>query len=659
VGDVARRAPVYLIALLFSAALGVLITAAPASAHAVLVSSSPADGSVVARAPARVSATFDEPVGVSADSLRVFAPNGARADSGPTVHGSKPTQIVVPLKRGLGPGTYTVSWHVISADSHPVSGALTFSIGAPSSTAVKPASLSTPPSQVVGVLFGVVRWLDFYCFALLSGTVTFVIWCWPAGATRPSVLRLTMGAWGGLATSVLAAVLLQGVYGAGQGMSHLFWPNVLHATLYSRYGRALAVRLLLVVAALFAFTTTLAGLPGKGPRQRAVTGTAWGLLTAALAATWSVADHAGTGIQVGLAVPADIIHLSAMATWLGGLAMLVTVVLRRHQPSGRDPARTTASRRSQAATVDAAQAVIRFSPIALGCVLAILATGTYLAWRGVGTLGALTGTAYGRLLLVKIAGLCVLIGLGYLARRRIAGGLHAPVTALRTAAPMTAAVPARVKAGVAASPAARASGTSSTPAVRGGVAKGRRRGEGGNGHSRAGAPVTAEGGENAGNGVPDVARMVVTLRRLRWSVAAETVIAITVLAVTAVLVNTPTGRESYFPPAVAKVAFDTGAAGGRGTIAVTVTPARLGPNRLRISVTGTNGRPYRPAQLEVALLLPARHLGPLPVHLTRAGPGEYLGGPAVISSSGNWQLQFTVRSDAFDEVSLVTHLSIH
>jgi len=75
---------------------------------------------------------------------------------------------------------------------------------------------------------------------------------------------------------VLAAVLLQGVYGAGQGVSHVFLPDVLHATLYSRYGRALGVRLVLVVVALFVFTITLGALPATDRGARASAGAVWG-----------------------------------------------------------------------------------------------------------------------------------------------------------------------------------------------------------------------------------------------------------------------------------------------------------------------------------------------------------------------------------------------
>jgi copper transport protein len=631
----------YLVATGLLAALAVLAGAPAAWAHATLVSTSPADGAVVARAPARVSATFDEPVGVSTDSLQVFAPNGARVDTGITAHGSQPENITVALRPGLGKGTYTVGWHVISADSHPVHGAFTFSVGAPSSTAVNPAALGPPSSKLVGIAFGVVRWLAFCCFALLFGAVAFVIWCWPAGASRPPVLRLAMGAWGGLAGSVLAAVLLQGVYGAGQGVGHVFLPDVLHATLYSRYGRALGVRLLLVVAALFVFTITLGSLRAEGRRARTAAGVAWGILTAALASTWAVADHAGTGIQVPLAVPSDIIHLSAVAIWLGGLAMIATILLRRPRPPGPKSGGGAARRRGQAATAEAAQAVSRFSPIALGCVAAIVVTGTYQAWRGVGTWGALTGTTYGRLLLLKIAAMCALIALGYLARRRIAEGLRAPVAAM----PVSAAEPVpagHTKAGAGARPGRNNAGLGARP-----------------GQGSAGTGALPGRGSTGTGAWPDSGAMAVSLARLRWSVTAEAVIAATVLAVTAVLVNTPTGRETFTQPASATVAFDTGGPGGRGSISADVTPARLGSNQVRVSITRTAGGPYRPQQIQAALSLPARGLGPLSVPLTPDGPGHYLGGPVTVTITGQWQLRITIRSDAFDETTVTVPVSVH
>ena len=436
---------------------------------------------------------------------------------------------------------------------------------------------------------------------------------------------------------MLAAVLLQGVYGAGQGVGHVFLPDVLHATLYSRYGRALGVRLLLVIAALFVFSITLGSLRAEGRRARVLAGVAWGILTAALASTWAVADHAGTGIQVPLAVPSDVVHLSAVAIWLGGLVMIATILLRRPRMPGARLAGGAVKRRGQAATAEAARAVSRFSPIALGCVVAIVVTGTYQAWRGVGSLGALTGTTYGRLLIVKIAAMCVLIALGYLARRRIAEGLRAPVATMAISA--TDVVPAaKIKAAIGARPGHRKADLAE--------------------HKADLAERPGRDGADSG-AQPDSGHVAVTLAKLRWSVAAEAVIAVTVLAVTAVLVNTPTARETFTPPTTTTVAFNTGGPGGRGSIELTVTPALLGPNQVRVSITDSAGRPYRPQQVQAALSLPARQLGPLSVRLVPDGSGHYLGGPVTFTITGQWQLQITIRSDNFDETTVAVPVSVH
>lgn len=629
------RRPARLLISLFLAAVATFAVTPAASAHAALVSTSPADAAVVAIAPASISANFDEAVGVSADSLRVYAPNGQRADTGDTKQGADAQQITADLLSHLGNGTYTVSWHVVSADSHAVSGAFTFSVGAPSSTVAVPSGLGQSASRLTGAVFAVARWLGFLSFAVLIGAVMFVICCWPAGAGRAGTLRLVMGAWAALTAATLAAILLQGVYGADQGISHLFWPDVLHATLHSRYGQALGMRLLLVVFALFAFSVTLGSLPAASHRARIAAGTVWATLMAALAGTWAVADHAGTGSQVALAVPSDIVHLSAVAVWIGGLVTLVAVALR--SAGSPEDAGRAARRRYQSTTADAAQAVSRFSPIALGCVTAIVLSGTYQAWRGTGSIGALMETTYGHLLLLKIAALGALMSLGNLARLRVRH-LQAPVEAIR-AGQVTALRTAR------ADSAAVTVALGARPDRRSNQASRSNRDAGYEARSNSTRIAEADAQLNAEGAA-------VTLSRLRWSVSAEVIIAVAVLAVTAVLVNTPTARESFNPPVSAVARFDTGGPGGHGGVDVVVIPAKLGPNELRITVTDPAGQPYRPQQVEAVLTLPGHNLGALPVTLTSSGPGAYRADALVVPFAGPWRLRLTIRSDAFDETTV-------
>ena len=649
-----------LVAMLFLTGFVLLAGASAALAHATLESTSPADGSIVRHPPTQVTATFDEPVGISSGSLKVFAPDGAEVDTGGTKHGSVPAEIVIALKPGLANGTYTVGWAVVSADSHHVSGAFTFSIGAPSATKVNPDNVNQTGSPLVSLAFGVVRWAAFTCFALLIGAVGFVLWCWPAGASSPLVLRLTMGAWSGLAGSVLAAVLLQGVYGAGDGVSRVFFPNVLHETLYSRHGRALGIRLILVIVALFVFTAILGNLRAEGRRVTAAASATWGVLAVALAATWATADHAGTGIQVPLSLASDTIHLSAAALWLGGLTMLATIVLRRPGSPAARAARSRVNRKTRPATVEAVQAVERFSPLALACVCALLVTGTYQAWRNVGSWPALFDTTYGRLLLIKIAAMCVLIGLGYLARSRITA-MRAPAPAVRVSVvQMVMAGLPRVSVGARSGVRMPGAGDGHGHGAANGSSHGATVNGTSNGSFNGSSNGAANGSSNGSNGSsPDSGHATVTLRKLRWSVAAETIIVSAVLAVTAVLVNTATARETFTRPVSAAVAFNTGGPSGRGHVAITVTPAVLGPNHVGVSVTGSAGRPYSPQQIAVSLLLPARHLGPLPVALRQDGAGRYASGSITVPITGQWQLQITIRSDAFDETTVVVPVPVH
>jgi copper transport protein len=123
-------------ALLCSFVVGVLVllTGAPASAHASLVSSDPAEGAVVAVAPERLVLTFNEPVRL--DQVRAFTPDGG--DWAVDAEAQDNRLVVVP-QADPGTGTVVVAWKVTSEDGHVVGGSLTFSIGSPSAGTVAPA----------------------------------------------------------------------------------------------------------------------------------------------------------------------------------------------------------------------------------------------------------------------------------------------------------------------------------------------------------------------------------------------------------------------------------------------------------------------------------------------------------------------------------------
>jgi copper resistance protein C len=108
-----------------------LVAPAPAFAHAVLVDSSPKQGAQVEKVPVQVALKFDEPVREPA-FVAVTAPDGSSVvDGDPHVVGAIVSQAV---KDG-GDGSYTIAYRVVSADGHPVTGEVTFGVGAAARTA--------------------------------------------------------------------------------------------------------------------------------------------------------------------------------------------------------------------------------------------------------------------------------------------------------------------------------------------------------------------------------------------------------------------------------------------------------------------------------------------------------------------------------------------
>jgi methionine-rich copper-binding protein CopC len=138
-------------ALAFAVGAGVLLLvagAAPASAHASLVRSSPADQSSVATGPSTVKLTFDENVRMPSVIL-VTDSDGASVVAGKTTVVDNIAS--TPVKTGTS-GNYTVAYRVVSADGHPVSGRLTFTVGSAAPGAGGAERSSGPPARVIGMI---------------------------------------------------------------------------------------------------------------------------------------------------------------------------------------------------------------------------------------------------------------------------------------------------------------------------------------------------------------------------------------------------------------------------------------------------------------------------------------------------------------------------
>ncbi|MGL4727376.1 MAG: copper resistance CopC family protein [Bosea sp. (in: a-proteobacteria)] len=111
----------------FAAILCLMFAAAPALAHSELRRSSPANGAALNAAPEAIELTFNEKVQVTA--IRLYRDGGTEiALERPAITERATERRLLPA---LSAGAYRIEWRAISADGHPVGGAIRFRIGTP------------------------------------------------------------------------------------------------------------------------------------------------------------------------------------------------------------------------------------------------------------------------------------------------------------------------------------------------------------------------------------------------------------------------------------------------------------------------------------------------------------------------------------------------
>ncbi|MFD6878589.1 MULTISPECIES: copper resistance CopC/CopD family protein [unclassified Streptomyces] len=617
------RTPSTVLALVVAVLALLLGGAGPASAHASLSGSDPADGVVLKTAPRQVTLTFTESVSFSDDSVRVLSPDNERANPRPAQHADgKDNTARVELSDTLPQGTYTVAWRVVSADGHPISGAFVFSVGKPSGTAAVVAT-GSPEDTAAGRLYGFFRYVAYSGLALLVGAVAFVLVCWPTSAAVRRVRRLPAVGWVTLAVSTLALFLLRGPYETGGPVTSAFDLAQVGRTATGRPGAALIVRLVLLAAAAVFLRRSVVRLErnegGTPPGDLGAGVRLFGaVLALALAFTWGAAEHAAAGIQVPLAVPVAVLHLVAMGVWLGGLITLL-ILLGRRGPGGRDVP---------------ASAIGRFSTLAFASVAVLVGTGTYQSWRQVGSWDALFTTSFGRTLVVKVAAVVLVLCAAYFSRRWTARLVQeAPPVAETSAVPE----PARVRA-------VETVGAPLSP-----VSTGPR-----------GAAGLPDGGEPGADTGPSVAEADGHRRGLRRTVAVEAVLGVAVLAITTLLTGTQPSRAAdgisaaaaQEPQAkVVTIPFDMGTANHRGTVQITLAPGRVGENTVEAVVFTADGGLATVPELRLTLTQAELGIGPLDAELKNQ-KGYWATYDLRLPMAGEWTLNLTVRTTDIDQVTV-------
>ena len=566
----ALRTGSVLVTSMAAVVLGLLVALAPpALAHAELVASAPAGGARLTAPPTELVLRFTEPVTLVRDGLRLLDATGRPAGTGEPRRAGR--EVRLPVLPGLADGAYVLAWRVVSADSHPVAGAVPFVIGEGDlAAATDLAETSTAGSPLLTrAVFTGVRWAAFLGLVLLVGTVAFSLLCWPAGATDRSVRRLIRIGAAMLAAATVGGLLLQGVYTTRRPLLDVVDPVLLVETLGTPYGIWAAVRLMLVAA----IAGTLPYVFGRRPSAAVPGLLPLGLL---LLLTFAASGHAVAATNRSLAIASDVVHLAAMCVWLGGLVVLAVRLLPSTDVAPLVPV------------------LPRFSRVAFTSVCALALTGAYQAWREVGSQNALTGTAYGRVLLAKLALVAALLALGNLGRVWVRRHLTRPVVYA---------------------------------------------------HAEAVQVQTPADGLRAAD-----------VRRLRRSVTGEVVLAGLVLGITAALVAIPPGRTASDrapstavapTPAPGPVAATLELPDGN-RVRLAVDPARAGANTVELHVTTAAGRGLAAEEVRAAASLPERGIERLPVTLHSLGPGHYAAHGAQLPFAGDWRFAVTVRTSETD-----------
>ena len=358
------------------AALTVLVgAAAPASAHATLVSSDPAEGEVLDATPDVVTFTFDEAVSLPASAVQVFDATGEPVES---ESAARDKLVTTDLPEELADGSYVVVWRAISADGHPIAGSLTFAIGAPSAEVAAPQVETGGEDAGVSRALSVAQGLSYVGLLLAAGLVLFLAWVVVGArledAVRGRLVRLAWVATGAALLGGVATIPLSGAYQQGLGLSQLGESSAVDLTLVGDQVMIVAIQAVGLVVAL-----VLLAPPRAMPRL------AIGCAAAA-ALSPALVGHSRAIDPTWLIVTTDVLHLAAGATWLGGLVGLAFTL---RALSGRER--------------DAALVLSRFSAVAATSLGLLAVTGVLMGWRILDGWSPLVETTYGRLLLVKVA----------------------------------------------------------------------------------------------------------------------------------------------------------------------------------------------------------------------------------------------------------------
>jgi copper transport protein len=566
-------------------------TAPPASAHAMLVEADPADRTRVASVPSEVVLTFNEPVTPAPDGVRVFDAEAHRVDEGQWRDASRPELVGAQLPGDLPDGGYVVTYRVISDDSHPISGALTFTVG--EGREVDDATVADlfggAGNAWTGVVGPLLRGLGYLGTLVAAGAVLFAAAVASSPRDRRSARWLGTRAIGLAAVATVLAVPVQAAAVTGRGPLAVFAPGAgLGDTLFgSSFGQSTLLRIVGLSWLWLSWRFTVAD-DRSGPRQHLATGVAAVLMLG----SYLLDGHQRSVEPTWLLAGADLVHLLGAAAWAGGLVLTAVAVRRRRLDD--DP-------------VGAARVLGRFSAVALWSVVALGIAGVAMSWVLVRTPRALITTGYGWTLLAKVVVVAAVLVVATYNRQRLVPAVTARL------------VPA------------------------GGA------GDGGGGAADVDADGAVGRAGTATAGDRLVGRSRAAWAQLRTTMLLEVVGVALVIALTGFLVSQRPAAEAAGVTGAFEATTELTA---ELEVDLIVDPNRAGRNAIHVYVLDQAGRPADAVDdLRIELLYVPESIGPFELEPFFVGPGHWTATIDELAFPGEWRVRLVVGVDRFTEAT--------
>ena len=353
-----------------------------ASAHAVLDNSVPTSGATLEDSPLQIVLDFDESVESSLGYIKLFSSSGKRVQLPAVKADASDASIVRVVPPTLEQDSYVAVYRVISADGHPVEGAITFRVGAGAvsnlASVIETALQDSETSNVVKVAMALMRFISYIAISIVLAGIFFLL---GSDAPRKGLNRAVVLAGSVLGLSTALLYLLHGMNASGGTWGQIANVSVVKDVFATQVGESLFARI--VVSFL------LVSVVARWGKFVAV------FAFATLPFTYAFAGHAAVDSPAALTIALLALHVAAVGVWCGGLILLMFVKDIRTTPI-----------------------VEWFSQRAAILIAVVVATGVVQALLLMDGIGNLTKTSYGKALIAKVCVVGIMLICAAIVRRR-------------------------------------------------------------------------------------------------------------------------------------------------------------------------------------------------------------------------------------------------